>query len=1260
MRKLLYLLLAVILLMFGLAYHASAQIVPAQNQQTTGPFGGIVLSTSTSPTAKLGQILGAAFGDILYWTGTRWQTAATSTLGISASPGGLNLQVQYNNGGVFGGISGAVTNGTILNLTNPLLGGATLTTSVVNGVTLTTAGSATAYLNGSGTYTVPASSGITTLGPVGQGQTGSTQTLATSTSVYKGLTSAITIVGSGNTQTFTPSLTGILSIDAGGTSATDASNAFANLSPLTTKGELITTTGLGNPVTLTVGTDETFLQASSTGTNRGLAYSKISLARSVIDRLPVANGGTGSSTLGSLLSGNGTSIYSSPTTTVSCTGSTTCSAFTVIGSAPVTINTTAGGSGTVTNIATTYPITGGPITTTGTLALAFGTTTSNTWAGTQTFTNSPIFSTVGAGTVNATAAGTIYNTSTSTPTVTAPITYSGTLGQFIGGISGTFACTNASAGVTGCLTGTDWSTFNGKQPAGNYITALTGDVAATGPGSVPATLATVNGNVGSFTNANITVNGKGLVTAASSGFGYPFPSNATTTVLTFTNGLTAGNTITFSGITGTANNCLQVNTTGVVSGTGSACGTGSGGANSKWASTTLPSNGISPNGGNNTAVGVGTSTPIGAQLVTSSSTAPQLGLTDGGSVGFGFRNAGGSLYIATTTGTGATTTMSSVLALNGLGAMIGIQADIPTDTTFFNFFIRDQNLAGPALTLGGNNGGDNNWIFRRFANNDGVANDRLSFGTGDQNATMAELMTILPTGQVGVGTTSPFAKLSVAMSSTTPSLSVSVAGSSTPSLFVSSANSNGYVGIGTANPGSPLVIDSSLNAGAAGTASAMLQGSANKERFEIDSFGAVNNQSPQFVGFGAGGTVASPTQTLQDHRLFALSGSGYDSTNTKVLPARAIIIMGAAANWTTTSQPTYITFNTTSASPSASFAEAMRIDSTGNVGIGTTTPWGKLSVAFPAITNYSAPLFTVATSSDTFGQLFQINATSTTLLAIASNWAESGVRTVIGGLSKMFANTGALDQLDVNGRINQDWGYVSCDLLTLTSNLTVVTPNVCGGAFFIPSIGAGSGPTVNASAASVDPGGQFVNFTEFSASGGGGTGIFIGSTNWLIAATSTPVLEVTSRLTTVTGTTTYAIIGFTNAGKTSVSLSAIPTAGCFFVASSTRPNWAAQCLTSATVMTIVDTGIASTTLIAGTGATYVFRVQLDNSKAEFFIRNQLNGGLTKVATITTTLPTTIALFPGSFVGGASSLNGGNIGLAFFGARFWWQRALPQS
>lgn len=57
----------------------------------------------------------------------------------------------------------------------------------------------------------------------------------------------------------------------------------------------------------------------------------------------------------------------------------------------------------------------------------------------------------------------------------------------------------------------------GKQATGNYITALTGDATATGPGSVALTLATVNGSPGTFGSSAlipiVTVNGKGLVTS---------------------------------------------------------------------------------------------------------------------------------------------------------------------------------------------------------------------------------------------------------------------------------------------------------------------------------------------------------------------------------------------------------------------------------------------------------------------------------------------------------------------------------------------------------------------------------------------------------------------------------------------------------------------------------------------------------------------------------------------------------------------------
>lgn len=79
------------------------------------------------------------------------------------------------------------------------------------------------------------------------------------------------------------------------------------------------------------------------------------------------------------------------------------------------------------------------------------------------------------------------------------------------------AVTATEVGYVSGVTSAIQTQLNAKQASGNYITALTGDLTASGPGAVAGTLATVNSNVGSFTLASITVNAKGLVTAASSG-----------------------------------------------------------------------------------------------------------------------------------------------------------------------------------------------------------------------------------------------------------------------------------------------------------------------------------------------------------------------------------------------------------------------------------------------------------------------------------------------------------------------------------------------------------------------------------------------------------------------------------------------------------------------------------------------------------------------------------------------------------------------
>lgn len=111
----------------------------------------------------------------------------------------------------------------------------------------------------------------------------------------------------------------------------------------------------------------------------------------------------------------------------------------------------------------------------------------------------------------------------------------------------------ASTSQSGYLSNTDWDTFNGKQASGNYLTALTGDGTASGPGSAALTLATVNSNTGGFGSStaipNFTVNGKGLITAAGTNVviapagtltGTTLASNVVTSSLTSVGTLTSG------------------------------------------------------------------------------------------------------------------------------------------------------------------------------------------------------------------------------------------------------------------------------------------------------------------------------------------------------------------------------------------------------------------------------------------------------------------------------------------------------------------------------------------------------------------------------------------------------------------------------------------------------------------------------------------------------------------------------------------------
>lgn len=158
----------------------------------------------------------------------------------------------------------------------------------------------------------------------------------------------------------------------------------------------------------------------------------------------------------------------------------------------------------------------------------------------------------------------------------APLAGGGTLGNL------TISMPASTNSVDGYLTAADHTTFVAKQPAGNYITALTGDVTAAGPGSVAATLATVATGAttgGSTAIPVITFNNKGLVTAVTTAAvvapagtltGTTLAANVVTSSLTGVGTLTGGatgagftinlGTSTISGLLGLSNGGTNAST----------------------------------------------------------------------------------------------------------------------------------------------------------------------------------------------------------------------------------------------------------------------------------------------------------------------------------------------------------------------------------------------------------------------------------------------------------------------------------------------------------------------------------------------------------------------------------------------------------------------------------------------------------------------------------------------------------------------------
>ncbi|MDP1625231.1 MAG: tail fiber domain-containing protein [bacterium] len=193
---------------------------------------------------------------------------------------------------------------------------------------------------------------------------------------------------------------------------------------------------------------------------------------------------------------------------------------------------------------------------------------------------------------------------------------------------------------------------------------------------------------------------------------------------------------------------------------------------------------------------------------------------------------------------------------------------------------------------------------------------------------------VSPTGNFGIGTTSPSAKLSVTGSGTGTGRAFTVANSANVERFT--VLDNGNVGIGTTSPSAKL----SVTGSGTGTGNLLqLADSANTPRVTVLDNGNVGigtvsaTRKLEVYSSSSGNTIAGVKLKNEGGAVGTSAAIDFDFFGSDSIGAR---IAGVREN--TGNFQSGLTFFTNSGGTGASIVERLRITNEGNVGIGTTTP----------------------------------------------------------------------------------------------------------------------------------------------------------------------------------------------------------------------------------------------------------------------------------------------------------------------------------
>ena len=156
------------------------------------------------------------------------------------------------------------------------------------------------------------------------------------------------------------------------------------------------------------------------------------------------------------------------------------------------------------------------------------------------------------------------------------------------------------------------------------------------------------------------------------------------------------------------------------------------------------------------------------------------------------------------------------------------------------------------------------------------------------------------------------------------------------------STNTGNVGVGTTAPGTKLTISNNTQAAPAGLTGTTLQvvgANGVTPRLLIDAFGPVASSIDLRK---SNNTALSPTALLNNEVIGQISWQGRGATSYNG-SSRAKIIVSAAENYTDTAQGAFMMFHVAPRG-GLTAVEAMRIDATGFVGLGTPAPGFRLDV----------------------------------------------------------------------------------------------------------------------------------------------------------------------------------------------------------------------------------------------------------------------------------------------------------------------------